>query len=119
MLVVEAVIVVVILEVVENVSVMVESVIVIVEIDVTMEVEVVGDGVCVTTGVETEVSRSGRSVTVLVLVELGIDLVEVDACLVEHLIVEVVLEPIMKDPKTHGNAAINKKTSLNILELCS
>jgi hypothetical protein len=46
-------------------------------------------------------------------------LVEVDACLVEHLIMEVVLEPIMKDPKTHGNAAINKQMSLNILKLCS
>lgn len=119
MLVVEAVIVVVMLEVVENVSVIVVSVMVTVDTDVTIEVEVVGDGVCVTTGVETEVSRSGRSVTVLVLVELGIDLVEVDACLVEHLIVDVVLEPIMKDPKTHGNAAINKKMSLNILRLCS
>jgi hypothetical protein len=81
-LVIEAVIVVVMLEVVENVSVIVESVMVTVDIDVIMEVDVVGDGVWVTTGDETEVSRSGRSVTVLVLVELGTNLVEVDACFV-------------------------------------
>jgi hypothetical protein len=31
----------------------------------------------------------------------------------------VVLEPIMRDPKTHGNAAITKKMSLNILKSCS
>jgi hypothetical protein len=37
----------------------------------------------VTTGVETDVSQSGRSVMVLVLVEVGIDLVEVVACIVE------------------------------------
>jgi hypothetical protein len=114
-LVVDTVIVVVMLEVVENVSVIVESVMVIVDTDVAIEVEVVGDGVWVTTGVETEVSRSGRSVTVLVLVEVGIDLVEVRACLVEHLMVEVVVEPMMKDPKAYGNAASKKKMSLNIL----
>jgi hypothetical protein len=73
----------------------------------------------VATGVETEVSQSGRSVTVLVLVEVGNDLVEVDAWIVEHLIVEVVTEPTMKDPKTYGNVAINKKMSLNILRSCS
>jgi hypothetical protein len=44
-LVVEAVIVVVMLEVVENVSVMVESVMVTVDTDVMVEVEVVGIGV--------------------------------------------------------------------------
>jgi hypothetical protein len=114
-LVVDTVIVVVVLEVVENVSVTVESVDVTVDTDVIIKVEVVGDGVWVTTGVETEVSRSGRRVIVLVLVELGIDLVEVDACLVEHLITEVVVEPIMMDPRTYGNAVIDKKMSLNIL----
>jgi hypothetical protein len=118
-LVVEAVIVVVMLEVVENVSVMVESVMVTVDTDVMVEVEVVGIGVWVMTGVETEVRRSGRSVMVLVVVELGIDFVEVDASLVEHLIVEVVLEPMMIDPRTHGNVAMKKIISLSIVNICN
>jgi hypothetical protein len=71
------------------------------------------------TGVETEVRRSGRSVMVLVVVELGIDFVEVDASLVEHLIVEVVLEPMMIDPRTHGNVAMKKIISLSIVNICN
>jgi hypothetical protein len=71
------------------------------------------------TGVETEVRRSGRSVMVLVVVELGIDFVEVDASLVEHLMVEVVLEPMMIDPRTHGNTAMKKIVGLNILNICN
>jgi hypothetical protein len=43
------------------------------------------------------------------------DLVEVRPCLVEHLIVEVVVEPMMKDPKAYGKPASKKKMSLNIL----
>ena len=82
MLVVEAVTVVMIVDVVENVSVMVESVMVTVDVAVRTDVEVAEVGVCMTTGVETEVRKSGRRVRVLVLVELGIDFVEVDACLV-------------------------------------
>jgi hypothetical protein len=34
------------------------------------------------------------------------------------MIVEAVIEPMKKDPKTYGNVAINKK-SLNILKVCS
>lgn len=103
-------------DVVENVSVTVESVIIRVVTDVTTEVVVVGAGVNVATGVETEVSKKGRSVTVFVEVEVRIDFVEVDACLVVHLIVEVVVEPTIIDPSTAGRTAIRRASILSMMK---